>query len=201
MEKSLAGTDSLSTLKEGTDYYISYNATDPINVGTYPVTIRGIGDYAGYLGTVTYTITAKDINNEDNSEHSELETVNTEIINEDSLIYYSLGGVTLTTSGDDKTLSIEYNGNTLTEGTDFDITYSDNTSVVYSGSEIVKNATAKITGTGNYSGETVVTYAVLPKSIAEGTHGIVFNSSYSTYYTGLPVSVDFFEATDNGVYI
>ncbi len=72
------------------------------------------------------------------------------------------------------TATVNYDGTTLTEGTDYQITYSNNTNVTNGG------ATATITGKGAYEGSVQMTFSITPKKIS------VPSAKTGLTYTGQP---------------
>lgn len=138
-------------LREGVDYTVSY--TNNTNVGTANVTVQGIGAYGGQK-TGTFKIVAADLS---------------------GFIYQFVdaSGNAVTTSGykvdysldveDMKPVVIVKNdqGKTLTEGMDYKLTYSiDSTDVT---SDLTSGLTVKIEpadGNTNYTGSKELTYAV-----------------------------------------
>ena len=93
----------LSTLKEGTDYILSFN--NNVNAGTATVTATGIGDYSGELkGTF--------------------------VIDRASMLYvavsFSKNAYTYTGSAIKPKISTLYCGKSLVKGTDYKVTFEDN---------------------------------------------------------------------------
>lgn len=120
--------DGNITLKEGTDYKVSYSG-DFINVGTYTITINGIGNYSG---TVTRKFTI--------SRASKVTLTGNMV---------QLSQTTFVYTGDEKkskpAISVTNGGITLKEGTDYKVSYS-------VGFPNAGKHTVTITGIGNYSG-------------------------------------------------
>ncbi|MBR0529996.1 MAG: leucine-rich repeat protein [Ruminococcus sp.] len=142
-----------TTLVNGTDYTLSYS--NNTNVGTATVTATGKGKYTGTLSK-TFTISAKNATN--------------------------INGCTMTLSG----TSFEYTGSaiqpavtvkngstTLVNGTDYTLSYSNNTNV--------GTATVTATGKGNYSGTISKTFTITAKKISDCTMTL---SATSFDYTG-----------------
>ena len=74
-------------------------------------------------------------------------------------------------------VTVKVNGTTLTKGTDYTVTYSDNKNV--------GTATVTITGSGDYSGSTSTTFTIKAKSIAsESSNAKVTLSKTSYTYNG-----------------
>lgn len=122
------------TLTKGTDYTVTYS--NNTNAGTAKVTITGTGNYKG-TKTKTFTISAKSIASG---------TVSL------SASSYEYTGSAITPS-----ITLKVSSKTLTSGTDYTVSYSDNTAI--------GTATATITGTGNYTGTLTKTFTVKPGQV------------------------------------
>ncbi len=109
------------TLKSGTNYTVTYK--NNTNAGTASVTVAGTGNYAGSV-TKTFKINAASI----------------------SKCTVSLSQTSYTYDGNAKkpTVTVKNGSKTLKSGTDYSVTYKNNTSA--------GTATATITGKGNYTG-------------------------------------------------
>ena len=125
-------------LTEDTDYTISY--ANNTAAGTATVTIKGIGNYTGEI-TETFEISSIDIS--------------------DAVIDGVSSSVTYKGSAYTFDLTVTLNGETLTSGTDYTVSYSNNTNV--------GTATITITGKGNYEGSVQTTFEIVAKSISGGT--------------------------------
>ncbi|MDD6038246.1 MAG: fibronectin type III domain-containing protein, partial [bacterium] len=124
-------------LNKGTDYIVSYR--NNINVGTATMTVTGIGSYSG-TKEIPFTIQAKNIEN----------CLTTAV---DS---YSYNGSTYTPN---ITVTDSTNGKTLVAGTDYTITYSNNTNP----------GTASITVTAlskNYTGTKVIPFKITSAAVS-----------------------------------
>ncbi len=66
---------------------------------------------------------------------------------------------------------ITYNGATLTKGTDYTLTYSNNVNV--------GTGTVTITGKGNFTGTTSKTFSIVSKDISQVSFGTIANQSYT----------------------
>lgn len=117
------------TLVKDTDYTVS--CTDNISVGTANVVIRGSGNYYGTLNK-TFTIKAVPL----------------------SASYVTLSQSLYTYDGKVKTpgVTVKIDGEKLTQGTDYTLTYTNN--------KAVGTATATIKGTGNYTGTITKTFRI-----------------------------------------
>lgn len=117
-----------TALEQGKDYEVSY--ANNIEIGTATVTIKGIGNYAG-AKKVTFKITGE------------------------SLKKAAISGVTdkvYNGKAQTQTLAVSLNGKTLTEGTDYTLTYADNKNV--------GKATVTVTGKGAYTGTVKKTFKI-----------------------------------------
>ena len=123
-----------SSAVEGEDYTVS--CSNNINVGTATITVTGKGNYHGSV-TKTFKIVPADISEK---------TI-------------SLSAKKYTYSGSAKKPSVTVEG--LTKGTDYTVTYSNNTSV--------GTASVTVTGMGNYTGTITETFTIVPKAPASAT--------------------------------
>ncbi len=124
-------------LNRGTDYVVNYS--NNTNVGTATMTVTGIGSFSG-TKTINYVIEAKNIEN----------CITTAVNN------YQYTGNTYTPS---VTLTDSTTGKTLTAGTDYTITYSNNTNP----------GTASITVTAlsrNYTGSKVISFKISSAAVS-----------------------------------
>ena len=117
------------TLVNGTDYYLEYS-NDHRDPGKVTVKVVGFGDYKGWTQSFTYTIKNKTFSYSGYENGSHLGTVE-----------YTGKEVTYTISEYDLK---DANGESLTEGTDYKVTYSNNIDP--------GTANMKITGLGDYEG-------------------------------------------------
>ena len=117
-------------LQEGKDYTISYR--NNLNVGVTTVIATGMGDYTGYTSK-NFTITRRAMAGGTVSVASSV----------------SFTGSNITPS-----VTVKVAGRTLTNGTDYTVSYSNNKNV--------GKATVKITGKGNYSGSLSAKFDIVP---------------------------------------
>ena len=139
-------------LVKDTDYTVSYSNNK--NVGTATISITGIGDYTGTI-TKNFNIVARDIS--------------------DTTIG-SIPNQTYTGNSISALPVITYNGATLTKGTDYTLTYSNNVNV--------GTGTVTITGKGNFKGTTSKTFSISARAMSDTS---VANISSQTY-TGNVIS-------------
>jgi len=115
--------DGDKTLTLGTDYTVSYSGNINTGTNTAKVTVTGAGNYAGSTGSATFTINPK--------------TVTFDI---DSIAAQTYTGNPITPA-----VTVKDGDKTLALGTDYTVSYSNNTNVgTY--------ATVNVTGIGNYAG-------------------------------------------------
>ncbi len=117
------------TLKGGTDYTVSYS--NNTKVGTATIKIVGKGSYTG---TIIKTFSIK--NNFTKSTVSGIATK------------------TFTGKAQTQKITVKFNGKTLKNGTDYTVSYSNNTKV--------GTATVKIVGKGSYTGTITKTFKINP---------------------------------------
>ena len=139
-------------LVKDTDYTVSYSNNK--NVGTATISITGIGDYTGTI-TKNFNIVARGIS--------------------DTTIG-SIPNQTYTGNSISALPVITYNGATLTKGTDYTLTYSNNVNV--------GTGTVTITGKGNFKGTTSKTFSISARAMTDTS---VANVSSQTY-TGNVIS-------------
>ena len=134
---------STKTLTKGTDYTVTYS--NNTNAGTATVKITGKGNFTGTI-TKTFTIKQRSINSSSTGKATA-----------------TLGYTSTTYSGSARkpsvTVKMTLNSSTktLTKGTDYTVTYSNNTSI--------GKATVKITGKGNFTGTITKTFTIKPKQV------------------------------------
>ena len=136
-------------LSKGSDYIISYS--NNINVGKSTVTVTGKGDYTSSVST-TFNITSRDIS--------------------DATV--TVGSGDFEYDGKEKcpAVSVYDNGRTLTPGTDYKLSYSDN---IKAGT-----ATISVSGVGNYTGNIERRFTVTPKSLEKVTLSVNTKSETDT---------------------
>ncbi|WP_295212147.1 hypothetical protein [Ruminococcus sp.] len=117
------------TLKKGTDYTVSYSNNTKVGTATVKITAKG-----NYTGTISKTFKIK--NNFAKSTVSGIATK------------------TYTGKAQTQKITVKFNGKTLKSGTDYTLTYTNNTKV--------GTATVKITAKGNYTGTITRTFKINP---------------------------------------
>jgi hypothetical protein len=140
------------TLTENTDYKVTYTGTTN-GVGSAAVYISTTGSN-NFTGTkiISYNIISgkKDISGA---------TVS------------SISAQTYTGSAIEPQLTITYSGTSLTKGTDYTVSYSNNTNV--------GTATVAITGAGSYEGNITKTFVINARSISDGTVSSIAEQTYT----------------------
>ncbi len=167
--KLKTSSTSSITLEAGEDYTISYG--ENLNAGEGSVTITGYGSYSGTV-TYTFTINQANLNNVDI-------TVNN--------VYYA-GGTALT-----PTMTLVYNGLSLTAGTDYTYELSNNYNV--STESLYGQVVISPGSNGNFAGSVTKTFSVLPNNIATGT--IELETAEATY-TGAIITPEITLVIKNG---
>ena len=130
------------TLTNGTDYTIAYS--NNTNAGTATMTITGKGNYTGSV-TKTFSITAMSVANAEIS---------------------GLSNKTYTGSAITQTPTVKLNGKTLTSGTDYTLSWKNNTNA--------GTASMTVTGKGNYGGTIAKTF-----TIAKATQNLIVTAPAS----------------------
>ena len=144
------------TLKANTDYVISYPTS--VNVGTTMVTVTGTGNYKGtVLGS--FEITAKSISS--------------------ASVMYSATAV-YTGNAIKPEVTVLLGGKTLSQGTDYDVTYTMNTNP---GTGYIE-----IKGKNNYTGSITKTFTISYKPLTPADFNAVANSTDSVKLTWTKVA-------------
>ena len=145
--------DGATTLKKDTDYTVAYGANNTVGTKVGTVTITGKGDYSGTIEK-KFNITAKAL------------TAN---------MVQPIASQPYTGSAIEPTVTVNVGKKTLTAGTDYTVTYKDNTNV----------GTAKVivTGKGNYTGSVEAKFNITAKAL---TASMVRDIAAQTY-TGSPI--------------
>ena len=135
---------------------VDYAATYENNtaVGTATVTITGTGNYTGET-EVTFEIVRKDI------------------AEDEGFTIDPIPDQTYTGGEIEPEITVKDGDTVLVEGEDYEVSYGENTDA----------GTVTITGTGNYSGETEVTFEIVGKDIA-GDEGFTIDPIPDQVYTG-----------------
>lgn len=131
------------TLKEGTDYTVSYK--NNIEVGTATAVVKGKGNYTGTL-TITFKIVKK---SQDDGNKDKISVGKCDFIVMDDEETYN-------GTAHKPDVIVAWLENKLTEGTDYTLSYSNN----------VNAGTAKvtITGIGKYTGSVTTSFEIKPAS-------------------------------------
>ena len=149
--------DGNTTLASGTDYTVSY--TNNTGAGTATVKVMGTGNYTGTV-TKQFTIAGKPLI--------------------DDMVTLAPGPYEYTGTEIKPAVTVQEDSKTLTETTDYTVTYSNNTNV--------GTATVTVTGKGNYVGEVKMQFAITPKSLTEDMVTLALDS-YEYTGTGITPAV------------
>ena len=144
-------TVSIEGLTQGNDYTVTYK--DNVNAGTSLITVTGTGNYSGTL-TKEFTILPVSIQNQ------------TIVLNSSAYEY----------TGEEIKPGVSVG--TLTQDTDYSITYQDN----------IEIGTAKviITGKGNYTGSVEESFRIVKRIVNINTLSITL-TPITCVYTGTPI--------------
>ncbi len=137
-----------STTLGSSDYSVSYS--NNTNAGTATVTVTGSGNYTGTL-TATFTISAADISKM------------TITLSPDSYTYDG--------TAKEPTATVKNGSTVLTSGTDYTVSYSNNTDI--------GTATVTVTGKGNYTGTLSKNFTISEADISNMT--LTLSSDNYTY--------------------
>lgn len=147
-------------LTKGVDYKVEPENVGP-NVGTYTVTITGIGNYFGSM-TKTYTIEQADL-----TEYT--------ISNIENQIYT---GKKIAPS-----ITVSKSGVALVLDKDYEVTYNNNINVGENTAEVV------VTGKGNYSGRLTKNFSIVTRDITNNSK-LTFSPIENQTYTGYDITPD-----------
>lgn len=153
IEPAVTVTMGGQTLQKGTDYTVSYS--NNVNVGTATVEIIGAGSYIRSVKKVYFNIVSTSLAN-----------ATVDAIADQNYTGYQIY----------PTVTVRLGGKTLVNGTDYYVTYTNNTTI--------GTAYVTITGRGTYAGtSTSTSFRIVTPSITNAT---VVNISDQTY-TGSPL--------------
>ncbi|MCC8044920.1 MAG: CAP domain-containing protein, partial [Clostridiales bacterium] len=130
------------SLTAGTDYNLSYS--DNVNAGTATVTITGTGYYTGSVDQ-TFTISPKSLTES--------------MVELDTSASYTYDGAAKEASITVTDAAIVTDTTTLTNGTDYTLSYSNNINA--------GTATVTISGVGNYTGSVEQSFTIDPAAISD----------------------------------
>ena len=134
------------TLAAGTDYSVAYQNNK--GIGTAKATVTGTGNYTGSLAA-SFKIVAADI-------------VDTDVY---------IPHQTYTGEKIEPSVTVTLDGKTLTAGTDYTVTYSDNIDV--------GTASVVITGQGIFTGTKTSTFQIMPASISDADIAAIPDQPYT----------------------
>ena len=133
---------SKTTLVQGLDY--SLNIGDNVNAGTKTLTVTGTGNYSGSK-TAQYTIKPASIKSGTVSGIKSKKGYTGRAVTQDPVVVV--------------------NGKTLKEGTDYELTYKNNTKQPNKQKKKYVNASVTITGKGNYSDDVTKNFQIVKSTI------------------------------------
>lgn len=136
-------------LKAGKDYTASYS--DNVKIGTATVTIKGKGNYSG-------TATGKF-------------EIRKEVLDISKASVNKIDGVTFTGEPIEPALKVSYKDKALKQGTDYEVSYSDNVNA--------GKAAFTLYGKGDYTGTLSGNFKIAPANISDAT--VELDSSSYTY--------------------
>ena len=143
---SVTVKDGSKTLTAGTDYTVAY--ANNVNAGTATATVTGKGNYKGSI-SATFEIKA----------------------NSTSFTVSSISDQVYTGAEIKPSITVKVGSKTLTLGTDYTLSYSNNINA--------GTGSIKISGKGNYSASKTVSFAILPKSISSATIATIPDQPYT----------------------
>ena len=147
-------SDGSRTLTAGKDYTVAYS--NNVNVGTATVTIKGAGNYTGTLNK-SFRISAKPV--------SDLDVTL-------SATFYTYDG-----SAKQPSVTVAYGTRKLVNGTDYTVSYSNNTKI--------GTATVTITGKGNFTGTKAAYFTINKAEAVNITNCKAVLDSDSFVYDGM----------------
>ena len=127
----------------------TYSYISNINAGTASIKVTGKGNF---IGTKTASFTILPL------------TVSEFVISEIAEQVYTGSAIT-------PAVTVKYNGKVLTKGTDYSVSYSSNTNV--------GTAYISVTGKGNYSGNSVASFDIIPADASAFTVSAVADQKYT----------------------
>ncbi len=130
IEPPVSVSVSGAPLSKGVDFKVRYS--DNVNAGTASVKVSGINTYKMFASNVSFVILTRDIS------EAEIKDIDEQ--------KYTGSAVT-------PKVRVTYNGKALREGTDYNVVYSNNTSV--------GTAKATLTGIGNFSGTAKTEFSIV----------------------------------------
>ncbi len=168
--------DGQKNMVENTDYTVTNNGGT--EAGKYEVKVKGIGNYTDEA-TQSFTILSSG--------------VNTFVVTLEANEY------TYDSTAHKPGATVMMNDRTLTEGTDYTLTYSNNTNA--------GTATVTVKGVGDYTGEQVKTFLIQPKTLTDAMvtldrTSFIYNEKVQkpevTVSDGTIMTADDYEVTNDG---
>lgn len=141
---TLTVQDVSTVLTLNTDYTVTYS--NNVNVGTATATVTAAANSENYAGstTKTFAITAK--------------ALEASFIGDIAALTYNRGPHT-------PEPVVSYNGMTLVKGTDYTVSYANNTNAALATAATAPTVTVTAVANGNYSGSAQKTFTINPKNV------------------------------------
>ena len=155
--------DGKTTLVENTDYTLTY--INNTQVGEASIIIKGIGNYTGSV-TKNFNIIAPAV-----TEKTKIDTLSVSPVQDQTFLGFKIT----------PDVTITDNNHTLTNGTDYSLTYYNNINV--------GTASINIKGIGNYTGTKKITFKIIAKDISYATISDVQSYEYTGSEIKPPVNV------------
>ena len=155
--------DGKTTLVENTDYTLTY--INNTQVGEASIIIKGIGNYTGSV-TKNFNIIAPAV-----TEKTKIDTLSVSPVQDQTYLGFKIT----------PDVTITDNNHTLTNGTDYSLTYYNNINV--------GTASINIKGIGNYTGTKKITFKIIAKNISYATISDVQSYEYTGSEIKPPVNV------------
>lgn len=143
-------------LTEGVDYEVTQATGTDKKTGTYSIIVTGKGKYTGTIKK-TFKVNPFDLSK------ATADQLSADFATGSQQSYVK--------SGSRPKMKLTFNGKELTEGTDYTLTYKNNTAV-NDGSNVKKVPTVTIKGKGNFKGTLTRTFTIVPRSL-EGFQNVV----------------------------
>ena len=140
--------DGSKTLTIGNDYTVSYS--NNTNVGTATVTVTGKGEYNGTTKTASFKIKARNASN---------------------FTISSIADQTYTGFAITPAVTVKDGSKNLSQGTDYTVSYSNNTNV--------GTATVTVTGKGNYTGTKTADFKITARNASNFTISSIADQTFT----------------------
>lgn len=168
------------SLAKGTDYTVMYSSDSIKDIGDYQAIITGTGNYSGAL-TLSFEVVAVDISTLVNGTNMKIVNPDEQKVSGYTGPYWTMLWIDESVKSNNK-LQIQIadgEGNTLEEGTDYELTDWTNLGEVSKNGSV---ASVTITGKGKYYGSVEVKYLLAAK--LEEQYSVSIDDSEKLVYTG-----------------